>query len=321
MKMKPWLILVIAFGLILSGCDNKKSVAHVDFPETIPGKVVFSTSRGQHAYSTGIYENGEIQILQEEGGLWIKLSPSGEKVLVAGYGGFDVLDLLTGSKNPVAAPDPKIRTNQEAWISSDEKILVISQNALGVREKIPYDLYRYDLNEKKWTKLTNFRPDEGILGFDVFKDGIHILCSYSSDYKGKERGTYIMDLETGAMRKIVNWAGSYEIMPDQKSFLAETAIRKGNEIISSSDFVLVDIETGKEKRLTFDGQPKSALSVSADGQWALYSATAGDAVRIFMLHIPTGATKEMFDRPVAYAGEVAHDRNPNWWQGDIPKKE
>ncbi len=310
--MKHWFLLFVSFTLISLGCGSKKETPRVNFPETIPGKVVFSTSRSNHAYSVGLYENGKIKILREDGGFSPKLSPAGNKMLITVPGGIDVYDFETQTKIKISEPEAKIETFQHRWVEGEKKILAISQNASGVREKIPYNLYKYDPVEKKWTKLTNFQPDEGILRFDVFNDGKRILCSYSPDYMGKERGTYVRDLATGSMRKIVDWAGSYKIMPDQKSFLAETAIRKDGKIISGSDFVLVDIETGKEKRITFDGLPKSASTVSADGQWALYSVSARRQERIFMLHIPTGAMKEMFDRPIAYAGEVAHDRNPDW---------
>ena len=314
-KQLPLLFIIIAIQLAISGCGNHKTKQQVDFPEVIPGKIVFSTSRSQHGYSTALYENGSIRIVREDGGLIPQLSPNGKKMLINAPGGIDIYDLNTNIITKILQPELKVDTSYEKWFESNEKILVISRNALGVREKIPYDLYQYDLIEKKWTKLTNYKPDEGILSFDVFKDGKRILCSYSSDYKIKgrgNRGTYIMALETGTMRKITNWAGSYEIMPDQKSFLAETAIRKGGKVVAYSDLLLVNMETGSEKRLTFDGLPKSTPTVSADGQWALYSVSGGGMERIFMLHIPTGATKEMFDRPIAYAGKIAHDRNPDW---------
>lgn len=314
MKMKYLPILIISFGLIFLGCGSKKTEAKVEFPKTIPGKVVFSTSRSQAPYSLALYEENKIKIIKEEGGLLPKLSPSGSKALVNAVGGIDIFDLMTNEKIKIPPPESKIKTIYEQF-QSDQRILAISQNALGVREKIPYDLYRYDLLEKRWTKLTNFKPDEGILGFDIFKDGKHILCSYSSDYKtkgGGNRGTYIMDLETGTMKKITDWGGQYKIMPDQKSFLVQRGIWKNNKLVSYSEITFFDIETKKERILTHDGNPKSAPTVSADGRWALYSVSTGGQERIFMLHIPTGATKEMFDRPIAYAGEVAHDRNPDW---------
>lgn len=314
MKLKYLSVLILSFGMVFSGCGSKNSEAQVEFPETIPGKIVFNTTRSQSPYSVAVYKDGKIGIVKEEGGIHPKLSPSGELLMHFVSKGINLFNLKSNDEFFISSPMPNIKVVAFSltWLPNGSGFLAISENALGVREKIPYDLYRYDLLEKRWTKLTNFKPDEGILNFDVFKDGKRILCTYSPDYQGKERGAYVMDLKTGAMKKVWHWTGKVKIMPDEKSFLVETTIKKGDKVLSYSDILLIDIETGNEKQLTFDGNPKSAPAVSADGQWALYSVSAGGQDRIFMLHIPTGAAKEMFDRPIAYAGEVAHDRNPDW---------